>query len=49
MEMPFYKEKLKARGLEVLVPDADVPALNAIIYDELCRGIVQRCIQTGLR
>ena len=41
MEMPFYKEKLKARGLEVLVPDADVPALNAIIYDELCRGIVR--------
>jgi aspartate racemase len=41
MEMPFYKDRLKARGLEVLVPDADVPALNAIIYDELCLGIVR--------
>ncbi|HZQ40881.1 MAG TPA: amino acid racemase, partial [Rhizomicrobium sp.] len=41
MEMPFYKDRLKARGLEVLVPDSDVPALNAIIYDELCLGIVR--------
>jgi aspartate racemase len=41
MEMPFYKNRLKARGLEVLVPDTDVPALNAIIYDELCLGIVR--------
>jgi len=41
MEMPFYKDRLKARGLDVLVPDSDVPALNAIIYDELCRGIVR--------
>ena len=41
MEMPFYKDRLTARGLEVLVPDSDVPALNAIIYDELCLGIVR--------
>ena len=41
MEMLFYKDRLKARGLDVLVPDADVPALNAIIYDELCLGIVR--------
>jgi len=41
MEMPFYKDRLKARGLDVLVPDSDVPALNAIIYDELCLGIVR--------
>jgi len=41
MEMPFYKDRLKARGLDVLVPDSDVPALNAIIYDELCGGIVR--------
>jgi aspartate racemase len=39
MEMPFYKDKLKTRGLDVLVPDEEVPALNAIIYDELCHGI----------
>jgi len=41
MEMPFYKDRLKARGLDVLVPDSDVPALNAIIYDELCLGTVR--------
>jgi aspartate racemase len=41
MEMAFYKDRLKARGLEVLVPDSDIPALNAIIYDELCLGIVR--------
>jgi aspartate racemase len=40
MEMPFYRDRLKARGLDVLVPGKEVPALNAIIYDELCRGVV---------
>jgi aspartate racemase len=41
MEMPFYKDKLKARGLEVLTPDAGIGELNAIIYGELCLGIVR--------
>jgi len=41
MEMSFYKDRLKTRGLEVLVPDEEIPALNAIIYDELCHGIVR--------
>ncbi len=41
MEMPFYKDKLRARGLEVLIPDAGIHELNTIIYDELCRGVVQ--------
>src|ERR1700710_2506520 len=41
MEMSFYKDRLKAHGLDVLVPDEDIPALNAIIYDELCHGIVR--------
>jgi aspartate racemase len=40
MEMSFYKDRLKACGLDVLVPDEEGPALNAIIYDELCHGIV---------
>ena len=40
MEMPFYKEKLIGRGLDVLVPEVDVTNLNGIIYEELCRGIV---------
>jgi aspartate racemase len=41
MEMDFYKDKLKARGLDVLVPDTGITELNDIIYGELCRGIVR--------
>ena len=41
MDMPFYKDKLKARGLDVLTPDKGVAELNAIIYDELCLGLVR--------
>jgi aspartate racemase len=41
MEMPFYRERLAARGLTVLVPDVGQTNLNGIIYEELCRGIVR--------
>jgi len=41
MEMGFYRERLEQAGLEVLVPDVDRTNLNAIIYEELCRGIVR--------
>lgn len=41
MEMAFYKDRLKARGLTPLTPDVDHTNLNAIIYEELCRGIVR--------
>jgi aspartate racemase len=41
MEMPFYKDRLAAQGLAVLVPDIDQTDLNGIIYDELCRGIIR--------
>jgi aspartate racemase len=41
MEMSFYKDRLKARSLDVLVPEQEIPALNAVIYDELCHGIVR--------
>jgi aspartate racemase len=41
MEMPFYRDRLAAAGLEVLVPEVDVTNLNGIIYEELCRGIVR--------
>lgn len=40
MEMPFYRDRLERQGMSVLVPDVDRTNLNAIIYDELCRGIV---------
>jgi aspartate racemase len=41
MEMPFYKQKLADRGLEVLVPDVGITNLNGIIYEELVLGIVR--------
>ena len=42
MEQPFLRERLEAAGLEVLVPDAaGRAATHAIIYDELCLGIVR--------
>jgi len=41
MTRPFYRERLAARGIEVLVPgEADVDLVSSVIYDELCRGIV---------
>jgi hypothetical protein len=41
MEQAFYRERLAAHGLTVLVPDRqDRAAVHAIIYDELCQGIV---------
>src|SRR4051812_17369354 len=41
MEMSFYKDRLKVRGLDVLVPEQEIPALNAIIYEEMCHGVVR--------
>lgn len=40
MEMGFYRDRLSARGLKVLVPEVDRTNLNGIIYEELCKGIV---------
>ncbi|PPU46478.1 aspartate/glutamate racemase [Xanthomonas arboricola] len=42
MEQPFYRERLAARDLQVLVPPADARAqLHRVIYDELCQGIIR--------
>lgn len=41
MEKAFYRDRLKAQGVEALVPDqAARDRLHAIIYDELCQGVV---------
>ncbi len=41
MTQPFYRERLAAHGLDVLVPDeADRETVHRIIYDELVHGIV---------
>lgn len=41
MEQDFYRERLAARGLDVLVPDEAGRALvHRVIYEELCLGVV---------
>ena len=41
MTQAFYKDRLTARGLEVLTPEAaDREMVNGVIYNELCRGVV---------
>lgn len=42
MEQVFYRDRLEAHGITVLVPDeAGRDRVHAVIYDELCRGIVR--------
>ncbi|GAB3478294.1 aspartate/glutamate racemase family protein [Amycolatopsis cihanbeyliensis] len=41
MAQPFYRDRLAAHGLEVLVPaEEDRERVHRIIYDELVRGVV---------
>ncbi len=40
LEMPFYRDRLAARGFDVLVPEINVTNLDAIISRELCKGVV---------
>ena len=41
MEQDFYVARLRERGLDVCIPNAaDIPRVNAVIFDELCRGVV---------
>jgi aspartate racemase len=42
MEQDFYKDRLKAKGLDVLVPDKeDRDVIHKIIYEELCLGTIK--------
>ena len=42
MEQPFYADRLRSHGLEVLVPDeADRRLVHDVIYDELVLGVVR--------
>jgi len=48
MEKAFYKDRLVAAGLDPRVPDqADRDRLQAIIYDELCQGVVTPASQAA--
>jgi aspartate racemase len=42
MEQDFYRERLRARGVEAVVPPApDRQIVHRVIYEELCRGVVR--------
>ncbi|UIE45072.1 L-aspartate/glutamate-specific racemase [Xanthomonas citri pv. punicae] len=42
MEQPFYRQRLQARGLQVLVlPEEARAQLHRVIYEELCQGVIQ--------
>ncbi|MEV8319458.1 aspartate/glutamate racemase family protein [Streptomyces sp. NPDC059900] len=48
MEQDFYRERLAAHGLDVLVPDAEGRALvHRVIYEELCLGVVHEASRAG--
>ncbi|WP_406197317.1 aspartate/glutamate racemase family protein [Kitasatospora sp. NBC_01560] len=50
MEQDFYRGRLAANGLDVLVPDADGRALvHRVIYEELCLGVVREESRAGYR
>lgn len=42
MEQEFYKERLKAQGIEVMIPNLeDREAVHKVIYGELCLGTIR--------
>jgi len=44
MEHGFYADRMKALGIDILVPEADDRgAMHDIIFDELCAGSVKDC------
>jgi len=49
MEQDFYRARLRARGIETVIPDdAGRDWMHRVIYDELCRGIVRDTSRTRL-
>lgn len=50
MEQAFYRERLAAAGLEVIVPDAaDRAEVHRIIYEELIAGIISEASRASYR
>ena len=42
MTQDFYRDKLIAAGIDVVIPEGeDIEAVNSIIYDELCLGVIR--------
>ena len=47
MSQDFYKERLIAKGISVIVPDKDdIETVNRVIYDELCLGMISDTSRT---
>lgn len=43
MEQDFYKARLQAQGIEVLIPgDSERADIHDVIYSELCLGVINR-------
>ncbi|WP_105565579.1 aspartate/glutamate racemase family protein [Microbacterium halophytorum] len=50
MEEPFYRERMEARGVSVIVPsDPDRAVINRVIYDELVLGDVNDASRRAFR
>ena len=51
MEQDFYLSRLRERhGIEAIVPtEVDRAIVHDIIFEELCQGIVERCVPAALR
>ncbi|MEQ1701276.1 MAG: aspartate/glutamate racemase family protein [Ilumatobacteraceae bacterium] len=48
MEQAFYRERLEARGLTVLIPDEpDRTLIHDVIYGELVRGVIEPASRLG--
>ena len=42
MTQEFYREKLTASGIDVLIPEGEeIDLVNRVIFDELCLGVVK--------
>jgi len=42
MTQEFYRDKLTAHGIDVLIPEGeDIDLVNRVIFDELCLGVVK--------
>ena len=50
MEQAFYRERIEAAGIDVIVPDADErERVHRVIYDELCLGRVHDASRQAYR
>jgi aspartate racemase len=50
MELPFYADRMRRHGVDVLVPEApDRAVVNAVIYEELTQGRIEEISRAAYR